>query len=784
MRRQCRFTLAVLLFVMASLVYAQEGSAETSEESADSARRAAFDTYIIQSGDSLLAIAQRFRTTVDALKAANSIAGDGRIFAGQALLIPTGDDTPVEAYEIQAGDTLFSISKRFNTNIGILQGLNELGDSSEIVAGQAILVPSIDDSSYEVYVVAADDSLFSISKRFLTAVSVLKSLNGITDERDLEEGQTILAPKIDRAQFEVYEVQRTDSLYSIARRFTTSEAALMSLNGIADKREIEAGQTILVPRINDAKYAAHSVQSGDTLYDIARLYNTTVAQLRGLNGIEGGNDLAVGRSLIVPRVDQTLLDRYIVQAGDSLYSIAKRFDIDLLVLQALNQLADIRDIRVDQALLVPKLEGATLKIHVAQKGDTLEEIAERYETSVEILQSLNGIVDPSLIVLDKAILVPAARDLLARPGFGFGIQVFVDAERAADLALRAKELGVVWVKIDVSWARIETAPDVYSYSGLDTMIAAMELAGFKIMLTVYDAPKWSRGSYIENLNSQFREYTGPPENYDDFAVFLANLATRYAGLVDAYEIWKSPNLVKFWTVPVYTRPQETTADGDYGIPDEIQMGASYYAPMLELAYSTIKSHDAEAMVIAAGLAPAGYNDNYNAIDTVTFLNDMLDAGAAEYSDAIGAIFSASAVPPTLQCCDKPPGVGSHYESFLQYYGDLLSFYDETLKQHGVDLPVVVTQLGWGTIDGANLAAPATGFEWLNYTSEDEQALYIAQAFQIAKKLAFVESIILYNLNGCAVGDEEACFFSLEDADGQLRPAFEAFRAVPKADEAA
>ena len=49
--------------------------------------------------------------------------------------------------------------------------------------------------------------------------------------------------------------------------------------------------------------------------------------------------------------------------------------------------------------------------------------------------------------------------------------------------------------------------------------------------------------------------------------FLANLVTRYAGLVDAYEIWKSPNLVKYWTVPVYSRPRERTADGDYGIPD-------------------------------------------------------------------------------------------------------------------------------------------------------------------------------------------------------------------------
>lgn len=730
MHRHCRAALVLLFFAMAYSVFAQGNSDDTGDESESGGLPAAFDTYIIQSGDSLYGIAQRFSTTVEALMAANSISGDGRIIAGQTLLIPAGEEAQAELYEVQAGDSLFSISRRFNTTVRRLQDLNELGDSSEIAAGQIIAVPTVDESGYEDYVVAEADTLSSIAERFQTAVSALMSLNGIAEERDLAEGQTIL-----------------------------------------------------VPRAGDARFAAHIVQSGDTLFDISRLYNTTVAQLRSLNDFAGESYLTVGRRIIVPRVDETFLERYIVQSGDSLYSIAKQFDVDLPVLRELNQLADIRDIRVGQALLVPKREGATLKIHVARPGDTLEGIAEMYETTAAVIQSLNGIADPSLILPDTAILVPEAKDILVRSGFGFGIQIFVEQGRAGDLARTAKELGVDWVKIDVAWADIETAPAVYSYSALDTMIAAMELAGLKIMLTVYDAPEWSRGSHLEDLNSQFKDYTGPPEDYDDFAAFLANLVTRYAGLVDAYEIWKSPNLVKFWTVPVYTFPREMTNDGDYGIPDEIQMGARYYAPLLELAYRTIKSHDEKAIVIAAGLAPAGYGDNYNAIDTVTFLNNMLEEGAAEFSDAIGAIFSASAAPPTLQCCDKPPGVDSHYESFLQYFGDLLSFYEETLKEHSAELPVVVTQLGWGTTDGANLAVPSTGFEWLTYTSEDEQALYVTQAYRIAQNLEFVNSIFLYNLNGCAAGDKEACFFSLEDAAGQLRPAFEAFRSVPKQGDA-
>jgi len=227
-----------------------------------------------------------------------------------------------------------------------------------------------------------------------------------------------------------------------------------------------------------------------------------------------------------------------------------------------------------------------------------------------------------------------------------------------------------------------------------------------------------------------------------------------------------------------------TDDGDYGIPDEVQLGAGYYVPLLKVAYDAIKSHDERALVISAGLAPVGFSDGYNSIDTGTFLQGMLDQGAAASSDAIGAVFSASAVPPTLKCCDKPPGVDSHYESFLQYLPELLDFYTKVLSINGYsDIPIFVTQMGWGTSEGANTATPSSGFEWLTYTSEDEQALYVSQAYSIVQKMENVSAMILYNLNGCAAGDDEACFFSLIDAAGERRPVYASFRDAPKSKSA-
>lgn len=781
MRRLFKISLtAILLTVPLPLMLAQDSNALEQDTEASRSVAATFDAYIVQPGDSLYSLAQRFNTTVETLAEANNIIEASQIYAGQTLLVPTGTSSYVEDYEVQPGDTLFGISKRFNTSIGILQGLNELSDSRSIYAGQLLVVPSVSEEELQIHVVEQDDSLFSISRRYNTAVSVLKALNGIADARDLREGASILVPIIDETRFEVYEISAGDSLYNVSRRFATTEDILITLNGLAGPLDLVVGQTILVPRIDETKLEVYIIQPGDSLFGISRQFNTTVAQLRALNGIGDRLGLTVGQGILVPRVDDAIFETVTVQPGDSLFGIAQRFNVSVAALQALNRLADPRDIRVNQTILVPKLENAELGVHVIALGENLTEIAEAYNSTVEFIQKLNGIADPSLIQLNDTILVPKALGVAIRPGFGFGLHVFAELGGAESLAQQVAQLGVDWVKIDVPWAEIEAAQGIFDFSALDATVAAMELEDVNILLNIYAAPAWSRTSYTEKLNSQMREYGGPPENFDHFATFMANLATRYARIVDAYEIWKSPNLLKYWTVPVYEQEPELTADGDYGFPDAVQLGAQYYLPLLKVGYETIKSHDPEALVISGGLAPVGFSDDYNSIDTGSFLRNMLEAGAAEYSDAIGAVFSASAVPPTLECCDKPPGVDSHYESFLQYFPELMEFYDEVLAENGLaGTPIVVTQVGWGTSEGANIAVPSSGFEWLTYTSEDEQALYVTQAFEIAQARDSISSMFLYNLNGCAVDDQEACFFSLIDAAGAPRPVYAAYEAVPK-----
>ena len=97
--------------------------------------------HTVQPGENLFRIALRYGTTVDAIVAANHLPGRDSVRAGQELLIPVGGTGDTNTYVVQAGDTLYSIARRYGTTVEALASLNGLGPSDPIAVGQTLRVP-------------------------------------------------------------------------------------------------------------------------------------------------------------------------------------------------------------------------------------------------------------------------------------------------------------------------------------------------------------------------------------------------------------------------------------------------------------------------------------------------------------------------------------------------------------------------------------------------------------------------------------------------------------------
>ncbi len=95
-------------------------------------------TYIVNSGDTLYAIARRFNTTVDAIKTLNNLTSN-TLSIGQILKIPTTTNNYI-TYIVNSGDTLYAIARYYNTTVDAIKTLNNL-TSNTLSIGQVLLIP-------------------------------------------------------------------------------------------------------------------------------------------------------------------------------------------------------------------------------------------------------------------------------------------------------------------------------------------------------------------------------------------------------------------------------------------------------------------------------------------------------------------------------------------------------------------------------------------------------------------------------------------------------------------
>lgn len=151
----------------------------------------------------------------------------------------------------------------------------------------------------------------------------------------------------------------------------------------------------------------YTVKKGDSLYSIARLYDVSVEDLKTFNKLVS-NVLSIGQVLRIPDiVEKSDTSVYYVKKGDSLYGIAKSYGVSVEDIKRLNSLSS-NSLSIGQELLIPGLSSEntpSVKVYTVLKGDSLYKIANLYGISVDELKNANKLTS-SVLSIGQQLVIP------------------------------------------------------------------------------------------------------------------------------------------------------------------------------------------------------------------------------------------------------------------------------------------------------------------------------------------------------------------------------------------
>ena len=271
-----------------------------------------------------------------------------------------------QTYVVKAGDTLYGISNQFGVSVTELADLNKV-NADTLKIGQVLTIPTsfgTNPNNMFMYTVKKGDTLYSIALKYNTTVQEIMKLNYLKNV-NLEVGQVIRIPEMFTPSDEMflpnyinYTVKKGDTLYSIARANNITVDALVKDNGLTSNN-LTVGQILkirvlnsdggvieecfgeeYIPSSNTLNYTVYTVRKGDSLYSIANRFNTSISRLVSLNNLVN-NNLSIGQQLKIPNsssVNEETNNSYIVKSGDNLYSIAKKFNTSVNEIKRKNNL--------------------------------------------------------------------------------------------------------------------------------------------------------------------------------------------------------------------------------------------------------------------------------------------------------------------------------------------------------------------------------------------------------------------------------------------------------------
>ena len=370
-----------------------------------------------------------------------------------------------------------------------------------------------------------------------------------------------------------------------------------------------------------------------------------------------------------------------------------------------------------------------------------------------------------------------------RPGFFFppfplvaghgevGANVYLDGAQTPGAAAynvqtagALADAGFGWSRFQLVWRDFEQSPGAYDWLPLDTRIAAARAAGTRIVLTIVKPPAWASppgqpGGYAENTTPLY--------------TMLTEVASRYRGQVQAYELGNEPNLAS-------------------EVGGEVNVSGFY--EFVKAGYLAIKRTDPTAIVVLSGLLATDAEDPHLAVSAPSFLRQLYayqDGAIAKYFDALGFHPAGTANAPELHFPEQPgsgacpPELASAapcYRNAPDFYFRQVEDLRAIMEAHGEWAKQIwLTEFGWDSCDGQ--FAP-TGYEYCHLISEAQQADYTLRAIAYAREhWPWIGVMLLWNLNFATIQDiptgHEMVGWSALRSDWTPRPLYDAISALPK-----
>ena len=269
----------------------------------------------VRKSETLSSIAAMYRVRVSDIVKWNNLRSQHLIYAGQNLMV-SGDrvtDSETLVHRVQRGETLSSIARTYRKSLGEILTANNMGSADLIYPDQHIRIPGAASAAPGapsgvslVHEVQEGETLSEIAEHYGVPTSSVLSANNMDSRARIFPGQEVLVPGASRqASFGeaiIHEVERGETVYSIARRYSASWQDVLRANDLSEPDTRAPGQklTRAAGGPTGGSLVIHTVAAGENVTVIARKYGVSVDRVLDMNGLGRDHRIYPGQKMKIP----------------------------------------------------------------------------------------------------------------------------------------------------------------------------------------------------------------------------------------------------------------------------------------------------------------------------------------------------------------------------------------------------------------------------------------------------------------------------------------------------